>query len=101
VADTRESPSIALIHDLIDKGSQVFAHDPYVSDDTIISMGAQPIEMQKALGCDSVVLMTDHDSYREISPDMIKSTIFICTRPILNPKEFKNNGVIFRGLGRF
>lgn len=100
VADTRESPSLTIINDLVNKGAAVFAHDPHVPEEIIISAGAQPIEMQDALCCDCVVLMTDHDVYKEISPKMIKSPIFICTRPILNPENFKNNGVLFRGIGR-
>lgn len=100
VADTRESPSIKVINDLINKGATVFAHDPHVPDEMIISIGAQPIEMQDAFCCDCVVLMTDHDLYREISPEMIKNPIFICTKPILNLEEFRSNGVIFKGIGR-
>jgi UDP-N-acetyl-D-mannosaminuronic acid dehydrogenase len=100
VADTRESPSIKVINDLLNKGATVFAHDPHVSDEMIISTGAQPIEMQDAFCCDCVVLMTDHDLYREISPEMVKNPIFICTKPVLNPEDFRNNGVIFRGIGR-
>ncbi|MBU4535832.1 MAG: nucleotide sugar dehydrogenase [Euryarchaeota archaeon] len=100
VADTRESPSLTIINDLVNKGAAVFAHDPHVPEEIIISAGAQPIEMQDALCCDCVVLMTDHDVYKEISPKMVKSPIFICTRPILNPDDFKNNEIIFRGIGR-
>ncbi len=100
VADTRESPSIKVINDLINKGATVFAHDPHVPDEMIISIGAQPIEMQDAFCCDCMVLMTDHDLYREISPEMIKNPIFICTKPILNLEEFRSNGVIFKGIGR-
>ncbi len=101
VADVRESPSITFINNLIDKEAEVFANDPYVPDDVIISTGAQPIEMHGALCCDCVVLMTDHDLYSAISPEMVNSPIFICTRPILNPEDFKNNEIIFRGIGRF
>jgi UDP-N-acetyl-D-mannosaminuronic acid dehydrogenase len=100
VADTRESPSLTLIKELINKETFVFAHDPYVNEEIIISTGAQPIEMQDALCCDCVVLMTDHDLYREISPEMVKSPIFICNRPILNFEDFKNKGIIFKGIGR-
>ena len=71
-----------------------------VSDELINLTGAQPIELQDALCCDCVVLMTDHDLYREILPEMVKSPIFICTRPILNFEEFKNNGIIFKTIGR-
>ena len=30
---------------------------------------------------------------------MIKNKIFVCTRPILNPDEFKSKGVTFKGIG--
>lgn len=100
VADTRESPSLTVINDLINKGTVVFAHDPHVPEEIIISAGAQPIELHEAFCSDCVILMTDHDVYGKILPEMIQSPIFICTKPILNPKEFRNYGVIFRGIGR-
>ena len=59
-----------------------------------------PVNMHEALKCDIVVLVTDHDDYKEIKPQMIVNNLFICTRPILDPEEFKNNGIIFKGIGR-
>ena len=100
VADARESPAIPLINDLIIKGANVLAHDPHVPKKIISSIGAEPIEMQEALNCDCVVLITDHEIYQDITPEMIKSPIFICNRPILNPENFTNEGIIFRGVGR-
>jgi len=101
VADARETPAKPLIKLLIDKGADVCANDPYVPDEIIKSYGAEPVDMDSALNCDCVVLVTDHDQYRRITPDMIKSKAFICTRPILNPHEFKEKGLIFKGVGRF
>ncbi len=100
VADARETPAQPLIQTLIAKKAEVKAHDPHVASEFIQSMGAQPVSMEDALNCDCVVLMTDHDEYRQITPEMIKNSVFICTRPILNPDEFKAKGVIFKGVGR-
>lgn len=100
VADVRETPAKLLISDLISRGAEVLANDPYVNSDIIIEMGAKPVEMEEALSCDCVVLVTDHDQYRQITPEMMKSPIFICNRPILDPEKFKNEGIIFKGVGR-
>lgn len=100
VADARETPAEPLLNDLIKQGAQVLAHDPHTPSDIISSMGAEPVEMDNVLNCDVVVLVTDHDEYRQIKPEMIKSSVFICTRPILDPKKFKDKGIIFKGVGR-
>lgn len=100
VADARETPAQPLIKLLARSGAEVYAHDPHTSIDTINSFGATPESMEDVLKCDVVVLITDHDEYRSITPDMIENKLFICTRPILSPAEFKEKGVLFKGIGR-
>lgn len=100
VADARETPAVPLIRDLMRKGAKVYVHDPFVLQETIISWGTQPSELETVLGCDCVVLVTDHDIYRDIEPSMIKNKLFVCTRPILDREKFQNAGVIFKGVGR-
>ena len=101
VADTRETPAAPLINILKNMGATVKANDPYVSSKKIESLGAVPVTLQEALACDCVVLITDHELYTNISPDDIKNGVLVCTRPILNPEDFRKKGVIFRGVGRF
>lgn len=43
--------------------------------------------------------MTDHDIYRQITPEMIKNSILICNHNILDQKEFEDKGIIFKGVG--
>lgn len=100
VADARETPAKALINLLKEGGAHVFANDPHTPGDVIESLGAEPVDVDQILSCDCVVLVTDHDEYRDIKPEMVKSPVFICTRPILNPEEFRRKGFIFRGIGR-
>ncbi|MCK9150903.1 nucleotide sugar dehydrogenase [Methanobacterium alcaliphilum] len=100
VADTRETPAKPLINTLLNKGAHVFAHDPYVNGEIIRHMGAQEVTLEKALDCDCVVLMTDHKEYLQITPEMIKKSVFICNRPVLDPEPFRSKGVIFKGVGR-
>lgn len=63
-------------------------------------MGVQPVDMATALDTDCVILVTDHDLYRDIKPEMIKNRLIICTRPILDKDAFQKNGVTFKGVGR-
>ncbi|MGB9979841.1 nucleotide sugar dehydrogenase [Methanobacterium sp.] len=100
VADARETPAKPLIELLAKKGFDVCAHDPHTSSDLIKLFGAEPVSMEEVLKCDCVVLITDHDEYKSIMPNMIENKIFICTRPILNPDDFKREGVVFKGIGR-
>lgn len=100
VADARETPARAIIKILKEKDAQVYASDPHTPHDIIESLGAEAVDIDQVLECDCVVLVTDHDEFKMIKPEMIKNQIFICTRPILNPEDFKNSGIIFRGIGR-
>lgn len=100
VDDTRETPAIPLINDLKSSGCEILANDPYVSAEKIKNMGAKPVSLKEALKSDCVVLITDHDEYKNLTPKQLKETMFVCTRPILNLDEFRKEGIIFIGVGR-
>lgn len=99
VDDARETPAEPLIHILKEKGAEVYAYDPYISNDVISSIEAIPVDMDDVLMCDCVVLVTDHDEFKEITPDRITNKLMVCTRPILNSSSFNENNVIFKGVG--
>jgi UDP-N-acetyl-D-mannosaminuronic acid dehydrogenase len=100
VADARETPARPLINKLNKLDAQVYAHDPHTPTDVIKSLGAEPSDLNRVLKCDCVILVTDHDEYKEIKPEMITKKVIVCTRPILDPNEFISDGVIFKGVGR-
>lgn len=100
VADARETPARPLINLLKESDSNVYAHDPHTPKDIIKSLGAEPADLYKVLNCDCVVLVTDHDEYKQIKPEMITKKVLVCTRPILDPNKFTSEGVIFKGVGR-
>ena len=100
VADARETPAEPLIIELSSQDARVMAHDPHVNSEIIMAMGAKPVSLKEALKCDCVVLITDHREYFDITPKMIEKSVFVCTRPILDPEKFREEGVIFKGVGR-
>jgi UDP-N-acetyl-D-mannosaminuronic acid dehydrogenase len=100
VADARETPALPLIKNLMNKGADVLVNDPYVSPEIMNSWGVEIVDLERALSSDCVVLVTDHDIYREIKPSMIKKGLLVCTRPVLDRETFKKGGVTFKGVGR-
>jgi UDP-N-acetyl-D-mannosaminuronic acid dehydrogenase len=99
VADARESPAEPLINFLKEEGASVLVHDPYVSSETIKSFKGMPVNLEDALKCDCVVLITDHSIYKELKPEMITKGVLVCTRPLLDPESFISKGIIFKGVG--
>lgn len=100
VADARETPAKPLISTLKMQGAEIFAHDPFTPNNTINKLGAKSSDIDTVLNCDCVVLVTDHEEYKNISPEMIKKKILVCTRPILDPDKFITQNIIFKGVGR-
>ena len=67
VADTRNSPSVDLIKNLIEAGAQVTVHDPVVRQwpgkDGIVIRSDLPVCLK---GADGVVFVVAHDVYRRM-----------------------------------
>lgn len=99
VDDIRETPSKELIKLLIKEGFDVKANDPYVKDEIIESYNIKSATFEEVLSCDCVVLMTDHDLYKSITPEMLKNNLIISTRPILDSEKFRKSGVKFEAIG--
>ncbi len=99
VDDIRETPSIKVIKLLKEKQFNIIAHDPQVNDDVIESLGIKAVTLKEALDSDCVILMTDHDEYKKITPEMITNKFIISTRPILDSETFRKQGVKFEAIG--
>jgi UDP-N-acetyl-D-mannosaminuronic acid dehydrogenase len=67
VADVRQSPTLRLADELAETGADARFHDPHVED------GHDPLSsLADATGdADAIVIMTDHDDYRNLDPDRI------------------------------
>jgi UDP-N-acetyl-D-glucosamine dehydrogenase len=68
VDDTRESPSFELMRLLEERGASVSFHDPYVPEAPFVrkhpqfaGRRSQPLTEETVLGCDVVLIATDHD----------------------------------------
>jgi len=65
VADTRESPSLAVLEGLLARGADAVYHDPFVADVVVNGRSLTSITMDEAAlrEADCVVVATDHRSY--------------------------------------
>jgi UDP-N-acetyl-D-glucosamine dehydrogenase len=59
VGDTRESPALRIIDELVARGGELAYHDPYVPE--LPKLGLESVPLEQALeGADAVVLVTAH-----------------------------------------
>jgi UDP-N-acetyl-D-glucosamine dehydrogenase len=65
VADTRESPPLAVLDRLLDKGAHVEYHDPFVPEIAVNgrSLASVMIDEATVRDADCVVVATNHSSY--------------------------------------
>lgn len=98
IADTRESPSFAIIDTLRGSGVDVHAYDPYVKNGSCIKNLDDAIT-----GVDAVILATDHEEFKAINPSLLskkKVKIIIDGRNFLNKDEFAATDISYKGIGR-
>ncbi|PIP31497.1 UDP-N-acetyl-D-glucosamine dehydrogenase [bacterium (Candidatus Gribaldobacteria) CG23_combo_of_CG06-09_8_20_14_all_37_87_8] len=98
IGDCRESPSFELIKVLKDKGAQVIAYDPYVSEKSDVSSVDEALNNSEA-----VVIATDHALFRalrgyELAKHGVK--VVVDGRNCLDKLEIQSAGLIYAGIGR-
>ncbi len=106
--DMRESPSIAILPPLMDKGVKVRAHDPKGIEQAR-SLLPETVEYfddayEAAKGADAIVLMTEWNQYRSLDlPRLLndmKDNYFIDLRNVYEPKRMVDKGFRYTSVGR-
>ena len=102
IDDTRESPSIKIIEELVNRGADVRVYDPYVkSIETKVGVFHSEKSIEGVLrGVDCAVFVVDHDVFRELGVGRIKE---LAGSPVVvdckNLFEGEGSGV-YLGLGK-
>jgi len=102
ISDTRESPSIKIINELIERGANVKVYDPHVKKiRTRVGELYSEKSIEDALkGADCAVFVVDHNEFRKIE---IKKIIKLMNSPvIIDCKNLfdKNGKIIYLGIGK-
>ena len=100
--DPRNTPTVPLLKELEKRRVKYRIHDPYINSDEgyVIEQN-----LKVALkGCDAMVVMTKHDEYKSITPDMLKSCseirVIIDGRDTLDHEKFIASGYIVKSVGK-
>lgn len=99
VDDVRETPSKKLIELLIKNGYRVVANDPIVKKEVIETFNVDSVSYEDSLKSDCIIIMTDHDMYKELKPEQVKDKLVISTKPILDSDKFREAGINFQAIG--
>ncbi len=104
--DTRESPSIPLVRELLRQGARVTAHDPIVSAEFNKYPGCEtlahaPSWREAVRGTEAAVIMTRWEQFREITaPELaalMKQPFLVDTRRMLKKEHFVS--IEYAGIG--
>ena len=106
--DMRESPALAILPGLIEKGATIRAHDPQGMDearDLLPSSIEYCEDMYDAMsGVDAVVLMTEWNVYRGLDlkrlKTVMKGDLFVDLRNVYEPTVMRHAGFDYVGVGR-
>jgi UDPglucose 6-dehydrogenase len=111
--DVRESPALSLIHELVDAGAQVIAHDPVAMDAARIRFNGHVESGQitfartsydAAAGADALVIATDWNEYR--TPNFLRMRealarpVVVDGRNLYDPNQMASLGFAYYSIGR-
>jgi len=105
--DIREAPSIKIIEDLKNAGAAVHAFDPIAIDNAKkvlndVKFFENPYETIR--DCDALIVVTEWDEFRNVDMRAVKvllrKPIIVDGRNIYDPKELRDLGFTYLGVGR-
>ena len=95
VEDIRESPAFYIINRLRELKAELTVYDPYVPEESTVE------SIEKALESECIVIVTDHDEFKNIDFGKYKNIkLIVDGRNCLNKNKIKKSGIIYRGIGR-
>lgn len=106
--DMRDSPSLAIIPNLIDKGATIRAHDPQGMEEAkkLLPQKVQYFDdvYEMLRGADACVLLTEWNEYRGLDPEHIKElmagNVFVDLRNVYERSAMTGYGFSYTCVGR-
>ena len=102
ISDTRESPAITIIEELVNLGADVRVYDPFApSISTKTGLFTSERSIDEALsGADCAIFLVDHEIFRAISPDGVRE--LMASPVIVDGKNLFDGweGIVYLGIGK-
>jgi UDPglucose 6-dehydrogenase len=106
-SDTRDSPALRIILDLVRAGARVRAFDPVAMPEARqVLPGIDYTEdaYDAATGCDALVIATEWNQFRSLDWDRmkkaLKSPVVVDLRNVYEPGQMRDLGIRYVGVGR-
>ena len=101
--DTRFSPAISVVEQLIAAGAKVTAFDPVVKQVKGLAIDVKSEIVQSVENVDAVVVLTEWQEFKSIKPEVIgkavKQKIIVDSRNLLDKSKWEKQGFRFIGNG--
>lgn len=97
IDDMRESPSFEIISKLKKMGAELKIYDPYIKELSTVN------SLEDAICSECIVLITAHNEFIKMNIKKLKKSgvkVIIDGRNCLNKDKIRNNGIIYKGIGR-
>ena len=103
--DVRDSPSLAVIRDLLSRGAKVRAYDPAVDPGrTFEGVERAPGAVEAVEGADALLLLTEWNEFRWLDfgrvRDVMTAPVVVDARNFLDPHMLRQLGFTYEGVGR-
>jgi len=106
-SDTRESPAIRIIREIVAAGARVRAYDPAAMDEARQALpGIEYAEdaYDAARGCDALVIATEWNQFRNLDWDRMKAAlkapVVVDLRNVYDPRHMRALGFRYTAVGR-
>lgn len=106
--DCRQSPAIGIVSALVEEHADITAYDPKAMDNAKLLLGDKikyaANELEAVKGADIMVILTEWKQFGELDLAQVKKVMrtphIVDLRNLLNPKQAKELGFTYRGIGR-
>jgi UDPglucose 6-dehydrogenase len=100
--DLRESPAVAVISDLIERGATVRAYDPQIKSHPSIDVVDDPYDVCN--GAEALIVLTEWDEFRWLDLHEVRRRLghahIVDTRNLLEKAACLRAGFTYQGVGR-
>ncbi len=106
--DCRQSPAIGIVSALVEEHADITAYDPKAMDNAKLLLGDKikyaANELEAVKDADIMVILTEWKQFGELDLAQVKKIMrtphIVDLRNLLNPKQAKELGFTYRGIGR-
>ncbi|GGG49909.1 UDP-glucose 6-dehydrogenase [Caldovatus sediminis] len=107
--DMRDAPSLAVVPRLVEAGARLRAFDPAGMENARALLPAAGIEyaagaLEAAQGADALVLLTEWNEFRALSPDRLRAAmrgdVVLDLRNVWDPAAMREAGFRYHSIGR-